>query len=319
MDETQSPALLSTLDKRWNDYYFHLKLSCQQISSEVVRDLRVSTRRLLSLLEFIRSMAPSSRLQQMRRSLNDQLDKLDELRDVQLMKAEICQVPDEAQADVKPFMKYLNKQEKKLLKSAADQIPSFKKKSLSRRIGMIRKSLSQLTLSSGIQELQLLEPMDEAFSVVMRRSEFLDANRPATIHRLRIAFRKFRYLMEIINPILPAFPKENLAEMREYQKAMGKIQDIEILLDHLAEFAETKSSFKPETIINHFQKAHQDGIAAFILDAPACKKFWRASNTAPFPWSLDPSKEPAKVLTAEQEKPPTGNNDDEEQKVVERA
>jgi CHAD domain-containing protein len=55
-----------------------------------------------------------------------------------------------------------------------------------------------------------------------------DALEPDTIHRTRIAFKKFRYLVEILRPMLNDLGEEHLRRLRLFQTLMGEIQDIEM-------------------------------------------------------------------------------------------
>ncbi len=80
---------------------------------------------------------------------------------------------------------------------------------------------------------------------------------------------------------------------------MGYIQDIEILLDHLNEFAEKETTFDPEPARNYFQQRHNEAIQAFFQDMPNIKNFWRTSRKAVFPWRRTPRKAVPKPPTSE--------------------
>ena len=56
---------------------------------------------------------------------------------------------------------------------------------------------------------------------------------PRTIHRLRIAFKRFRYLCELLEPFLSGVTETRLERMRHYQGASGEIQDLAVLLARL--------------------------------------------------------------------------------------
>ena len=56
------------------------------------------------------------------------------------------------------------------------------------------------------------------------------------IHRTRIAFKRFRYMIEAMAPLLPAVTREHYRAMRGYQCMMGDIQDMEVLLTALDKF-----------------------------------------------------------------------------------
>jgi CHAD domain-containing protein len=60
------------------------------------------------------------------------------------------------------------------------------------------------------------------------------SNNPASIHRMRVAFKRFRYLSELLQPFLPWLTDERRERMKEYQSAAGEVQDLEVLLRRLA-------------------------------------------------------------------------------------
>jgi CHAD domain-containing protein len=50
-----------------------------------------------------------------------------------------------------------------------------------------------------------------------------------TIHKLRVAFKKFRYTVEALQPILVGVTDAQFKAMNAYQVRMGNIQDVEVL------------------------------------------------------------------------------------------
>ena len=124
--------LLDSLNTRWDKYQADLKTCRREFSEEAVHDFRVATRRLLSLLDLLRAVMPDPRIQKMRRVLKDQLDNLDDLRDVQVLLADISETIHEIPA-LQPFQGYLQHKEKKLLRAAHKEIKSLKIESLSKR------------------------------------------------------------------------------------------------------------------------------------------------------------------------------------------
>jgi CHAD domain-containing protein len=51
-----------------------------------------------------------------------------------------------------------------------------------------------------------------------------------TIHRMRVAFKKFRYVSELLRPLFPRLKVKQLRQMQAYQGLMGDIQDMEVLI-----------------------------------------------------------------------------------------
>ena len=69
--------------------------------------------------------------------------------------------------------------------------------------------------------------------IAARRRVRRDA--PATLHRLRVAFKRFRYVSELLEPLVPGLTPRQLDRMKKYQAAAGDIQDLQVLLARLAQ------------------------------------------------------------------------------------
>ncbi len=290
MDEKAENTLVAALDRRWNEYRVQFKTCRREFSEEAVHDLRVAARRLLAVLDILRAIDPHPRLQKMRHFLKDQLDNLDELRDVQVMLVETFEAQDQL-PQLKPFQEYLQKQEKRLLREARKQVQSSRPSEWSRRM---EKMWAALEKESSRPEFSahLLETMDHAYLKMAQFWNKLDRARPATIHRLRIAFKKFRYMTEVIQPILANYPESYFKRMHDHQSAMGDIHDVEVLLFTLADFAENSvqhasksaSSFDPKPIQRYYKKRQTELVAAFFKEKGELKSFWRPAPDKPFPW-----------------------------------
>jgi CHAD domain-containing protein len=108
--------LLEALEKRWKTYRTELKRCRTEFSNEAVHDLRVATRRLLAVIELLNTISPRPRLQKLPRALKDQLDEFDDLRDTQVMLAELSEVVQEL-PQLHDFQKHLQFMEAKMLRN----------------------------------------------------------------------------------------------------------------------------------------------------------------------------------------------------------
>jgi len=92
----------------------------------------------------------------------------------------------------------------------------------------------------------LLRALDRAFTGVKRLRRRVNPNNTATIHRTRVAFKRFRYMVEALATMLPEATKKRRADMQHYQALMGDIQDMEVLLATLRKFFK-KNEIKQES------------------------------------------------------------------------
>ncbi len=279
---TAQVFLLNALGQRYEKYQIEHKRCKAEFSEEAVHDLRVATRRLLAIVDMLRIVAPDPNLQKLRGLLKAQLDSLDELRDTQVMLVEISEML-ESLLELAPFQKFLVKREKRLLKTAQVDVGQFKLGTISRRIATIRARLSEPEISHDLLA-QVLAGVDDAFSTISRRAQRVDSAQPASIHRVRVAFKKFRYMLEIIYLVLPGFPEGQFKQMHAYQSGMGDIQDVEVFLQSLEDFTARHKAKNSETVLRFYQQRHTDLINAYIENMNEFKIFWREMPDRSFPW-----------------------------------
>src|SRR5688572_28145883 len=118
-------TLLGSLEERWKAYRSQYRMCRSEFSDATVHDLRVSTRRLLAVLDLVRAIDPHPRVQKIRRALKNQMDDFDELRDAQVMLVEISDNIENL-PQLAHFRKYLKKREASLLRTAYKDIKETK-------------------------------------------------------------------------------------------------------------------------------------------------------------------------------------------------
>jgi CHAD domain-containing protein len=268
-------------DERWKSYSEELKTCREEFSAEAVHDLRVATRRLLAVIDMARLIEPHPRLQKARRTFKNQLDDLDELRDTQVMLAEISEWIEEFPA-LRPVQTKLQSDEKRLLRAAKKQVKSFELSELKKRM---RKTQTGLTTNpDAVIDQHIFQAVDDAYLTGIQRYGQMDAADPATIHRARLSFKKFRYMVEIVHPALTEFPEINFERMHDYQAAMGEIQDTEWFLNAISEYVEKNASEDLQSVRGFYEKLHSDLISTFMEGKGEILTFWRATPDQPFPW-----------------------------------
>ncbi len=273
--------LLDALEKCWKDYRQELKRCRTEFSDEAVHDLRVATRRMLALVELLNSISSHPRLEKVTDFFKDELNQFDDLRDTQVMLAEISEVLQQL-PQLHEFQKQLQSEEEKIRRTVHKKIKKFDTSGLGKRIRKTQQSIED-EMSDGLAS-QAMQAVDDAFSLTRQRLEWVDPTRAATIHRVRVAFKSFRYMVEIIHPLLQDYPTENLKRMNDYQSLMGEIQDIEVFMQTLADYSESDSFPDIEPVRNYYEDRHSEAISAYLKDMNQLNTFWRPAPDQPFPW-----------------------------------
>ena len=274
--------ILKALDQRYQKYVAERKRCREDFSEEAVHDLRIASRRLLALVDLLRAVAPQLNLKNLRAIFKDQLDSLDGLRDTQVMLAEFTETVENL-PDLAPLLKFLKKREHRLLEAAEREVHAFKLNSIARQIENVRIHLAALNVEQDLSP-RILPALDETRLKVSQRLQAVDPSQPFTIHRVRIAFKKFRYMLEIAAPILPAFPEEQFKAMHDYQAAMGEIQDVEVMLRTLADYADGHHGYDPQPVRQFYEARHSESINSFVEDMQEFVTFWRTTPVEAFPW-----------------------------------
>ena len=270
---------------RWQTYQDELKRCQAEATEEAVHDLRVATRRLLALIDLLRAVVPHPHFKNLRRMLKNQLDDLDDLRDTQVMLAETSESLIEL-PEIETFVKFLNKRERRLLSLTAKSIKSFEYSSFRKQMEAIRKKILMQKLDTVFNNL-ILQTVDDQFGVVIRRYQRVDPANPATIHRMRIAFKKFRYMVEITHALIPNYPDNTFNLMNDYQGMMGDIQDAKVLLSTFEDFADRDTSYDPKPVFHYYQQRYNQLVNVFIENMYQINTFWRMGPESLFPWESE--------------------------------
>jgi len=273
--------LLEALDQRWKNYRAELKRCRAEFSNEAVHDLRASARRMLAFLQLLNYISPRPRLQKLNRAFKDQLDEFDQLRDTQVILADISETLQDL-PQLQEFHMYLEDVEKGLLKTLRKKLKVIDLFDVSKRIRRMHESLK--TESDDNLIVPILQTVDDAFLATKQQRNWINPAQATTIHRVRIAFKTFRYMVEIIHPLLNDFPRENLERMHHYQSLMGEVQDVEVIMQALAEAPIRLSTFDPEPVRRYYERCHADAIAAYMELVDQLDTFWRSAPDQPYPW-----------------------------------
>ncbi len=279
--------LLNSLDEHEADYRGKLKLCRADFSQGAVHDLRTSIRRLLATLDVVAFFTSESRAEKLSDRLKDQLDGVGDLRDVQVMldriSEDVSTLP-----ELESFHAHLKKHEKRKEHASEKYVADIKPGSVKKRLSKIREAVDDLSAED--LNGKLPQTVDEAYLTVLQRYGWIDPEQLISIHHLRVAFKEFRYRVEVIHSCLPDFPADQLEHMHEYQTQMGDIHDIEVLLDALAAFAKDNDSFEPEPVRRFYERVLADALSAYLKSKEEVLTFWRATPLAPFPWEANQTR-----------------------------
>lgn len=273
--------LLACIDERWQKYMSAFRRFLEEPSGDAIRSVRVATRKLRSLLQVMDILQPFKPLNRLVRAYKKQLNDLDGLRDAQvqlgLIESELKRFP-----ALEPFKEQLEKEAARQMKTAKKE---FKQVVPGETVKAIVRWLERLDGETAAdQPRRLMELIDEAFRITRERLSRVDPADPASIHRVRLAFKKFRYRIEVTQPLLRLFTPEALDCLRTYQGRMGAVQDLRILLAGLEGFTEAHPQAELQEASRYYQGCLVEAVKDFMAHKDLLNDFWRLEEGQPFPW-----------------------------------
>src|ERR1041384_891689 len=174
-EESKSNAqqvLAEAFKKAWDSYRKEIRNCRDEFSNEAVHDLRVATRRVLAIIKLLNSMEPRPRFDKVMRTFKDQLDELDDLRDTQVILAEISEVRHEL-PQLLPFQEQLQADEAQILRALRKKIKKFETSDLEKRIDKTQASLEDDETQDF--ESKILQAVDDAYQLANERLAWVDA------------------------------------------------------------------------------------------------------------------------------------------------
>jgi phosphohistidine phosphatase len=283
-----------SLGAQWRRYRRRLKRCQRHFSEEAVHDSRVATRQLLSTIELLGTFISERDIRKARRSLKRHLDTLDPLRDTQVQLIYVGRMKSAFPA-ARAFHAWLRNRETRFTRETRKAVKCIRTGRLGRRIAAfekeVRRQRKQVTRKQASAQIQ--RAMNRAFARVERLCRRARADDIQTIHRTRIAFKRFRYMAEALSPLLPAVTEEHLHAMRGYQVMMGDIQDLEVLLAAVDKFArkEKADAAVVRQIKNELAHRRQMLVRIYLNAAGRLRRFWpppTLKQTTPQPLPRSP-------------------------------
>jgi len=276
-------VLMDSLAQRWRKYLKELRRCKRAFSEEPVHDLRVATRRLISTLMIIEIVNPDTRSRRLQRKLKKLFDAFGPLRDTQVqiltLEKKVQEFPELA-----TLLTMLRVRERNQRNMVAGKILKIATRPLSRTISTIKKSLRDHFSRPMMQRIGMNAVLGAAASkyiAAVACKERVVPSRTSTIHRARIAFKKLRYTIEALLPLLSSTSKEYVKALDTYQTRMGEIQDSELLSAVVKHFA-ARRSLASRRRLSGFRRQialTKKGLTtAYMQSAEELYSFWKPSS-----------------------------------------
>lgn len=210
------------------------RTSADPASDEAVHDLRVAIRRVLAWIA-VRNvlLGPDRRLREARSSLKTLMIPLGKLRDAHVKRDWIRKVVPEGD---EPSYQYsvqvasdVLRWEAKVRKRLGAQSTRRLRISFPRGSGGLGGRLEAAILAP-----DLLGRLEREVSKHLTAA--LDPAHPEALHRMRLAFKKYRYAAEVFLPLFPKATEETVKRLHDFQTLLGTIHDCDVILAEATSF-----------------------------------------------------------------------------------
>jgi CHAD domain-containing protein len=224
-------CVAKSLRDRWQSYRKQLRQCQKEFSEGSVHQLRVTTRRLMTQCTLVSCVTSGNKAEKARQKLKRRLKILGELRDTQVQRMfieeQMVRFP-----ELTSVRGFLQRREHELVRTVSGKVHRFKTRKLGKWTLALCQELATHPEDPCKRDLlatKVFCAMEDAFEEVARRSQTIDSANSQTIHRTRVAFKKFRYMVEALSPAFTGLGKSQLRRFGNYQRRMGNLQDLEIV------------------------------------------------------------------------------------------
>jgi len=250
----------------------------RHFSEKATHNLRISLRRLISAIEVTGAILGMVKTSKPRKMLKQWLDLFGQLRDVQV-KLLAARRLKETYPGVEPYAAGLKAREKDLIEAIGKEARKMKTPKIKKGIKPALKKIRDLPLKEFKQEKYLVEAInfvDVKHHDVIARARRISKSNLKTIHETRLAFKKFRYSVEALAPVLGGVTREKLDQMSKFQRMMGDINDIQALHADISRFARTKDGKELglREVLEELDEQLKTAIGALIANLGALDGFW---------------------------------------------
>jgi len=208
-----------------------MKVCAPRVGLEV-HDLRVALRRLLAALELAECLdvrVPAKTAKALERLLS----ALSPLRDLEVQKQTLERLG-ENQPELLKIAERLEQRRAVLSRRVLQKLDAFAPELVERALEHSAETLETEAVVPQVTRILLLAAIVRRYVKFDRRRRAVAGSDRHALHGVRVAFKKYRYAVEIARPLLPRQAERALTAMKLFQDELGAIQDAGVLIDTLS-------------------------------------------------------------------------------------
>lgn len=225
-------VVASAIRTHWKRTRDELMKVCSPRAGLEVHDLRVALRRLLAALELAECLdvrVPAKTAKALERLLS----ALSPLRDLEVQKQTLERLGED-QPELLALAERLEQRRSAVARRVFEKLDAFAPELLERTLEHSAETLETEAAVPAIARVLLLAAVVRRYGKFDRRRRALAGSDRHALHGVRVAFKKYRYAVEVARPLLPRQAEGALTAMKLFQDELGTIQDAGVLIDTLS-------------------------------------------------------------------------------------
>jgi CHAD domain-containing protein len=188
-----------------------------------VHDLRVALRRCRSMADGMMAIDPGPGWKQMKKAGRTLFRSLGELRDMQVMQEWVERLGEPEDPAAAKLLQFITGREEELKEHAVVALQSFDRKSWQEWAEELPRRAQRVRPDSPVFRQMALERWTEAREL---HRQAMRNRSQASMHRLRIGVKRFRYTVE---NFLPRLHHQWGDDLKQVQDLLGEVHDLDVL------------------------------------------------------------------------------------------
>jgi CHAD domain-containing protein len=239
---------------------------------DAVHDLRAAARRFHSIARALPPQASGKAIRRAMKSASRILDWTGDLRDLAVERGGLTAVVRRDSKIARGLDRSLKDAHDRLAKKLAGRLPTLKLRKKVKGLRRLARDLQSDPHGASLASEMVSGTFDEA--VEARRAA--DPTDPQSLHRLRIAMKRFRYVLELFEEAYPPVAEERTASVQSLQRAMGDLRDNERLAAGIARAGKQNPGRLRDTAgaLEKLERRHSAMMTSFLKSVDAILDYW---------------------------------------------
>ncbi len=238
-------------------------------SAADVHDLRVALRRCRTMADALTDTNPSPGWNKLKRSSKKVFHTLGELRDVQVEQEWFKKLLSGATDARTQLLKRLRVLENERLREAQKELDHFDRKEWRKLSKKLRTKADMLPVGSVVFQRQALMKLNDAVALYHQARKRKSG---VAWHRVRIAIKRFRYIVE---NFLPQHYEAWARDLKETQDLLGEIHDLDVLRTYIRRHSrELEPQQTVASWLERIQSARAERLEKFLAKTNGKESLW---------------------------------------------